>query len=96
MPGLEGAWRDNQEGTVHVIEWDGETYHVVSSVNDTRGVYDITFEYWDGVTFTFDYYVPPTGVTVTIQVTSVVGDVMYLDWWSANGNSGEDTFTRWP
>ena len=96
MPGLEGTWRDTAEGTDHTIVWDGDYYHVVSSINDERGVYDITYEYWDGVSFTFDYYVPASGVTVTIEVTSVDGDYMYLNWSSTNGNSGTDTFTRQP
>ena len=96
MPGLAGIWRDTAEGTTHTIVWDGEYYKVLSSINDERGTYDITYEYWDGSTFTFDYHVPQTDVTVTIQVISVSISSMDLNWSSTNGNSGTDTFTRLP
>lgn len=94
MPGLAGVWRDVAEGTVHTIEWTGSTYTVVRSVNDERGTYSVTEEDWDGSTFTWTYYVPQTDVSVTIEATSVSGNIMYLNWWSSNGNSGTDTFTR--
>lgn len=96
MPGLEGTWLDTAEGTTHTISWDGENYHVLSSINDERGTYTITYENWDGSTFTFDYYVPQTDVTVTIQVISVSSISMQLNWSSTNGNSGSDTFSRLP
>lgn len=96
MPGLEGVWRDTVEGTTHTIDWDGENYHVLSSINDERGTYNISYEYWDGSTFSFDYFVPQTEVTVTIQITSVNSSSMNLNWSSTNGNSGTDTFTRLP
>lgn len=94
MTGLAGTWRDEAEGTVHTIEWTGSTYKVVSSVNDERGKYDVTEQTWNGSTFTWVYYVPQTDVSVTIEATSVSGNTMYLNWWSSNGNSGTDTFTR--
>jgi hypothetical protein len=96
MPGLAGTWRDNAENTVHTIVWTGSTYHVVSSINDDRGAYDVSDETWDGSTFTWTYYVSQTDVSVTIEATSVSGNTMYLNWWSTNGNSGTDTFTREP
>jgi hypothetical protein len=96
MPGLAGAWRDDREGNVHTIEWNGRAYHVASSVNDENGAYDVTQEYWDGSAFTWTYYVPQTDVSVTLQATSVAEDLLYLSWWSTNGNSGTDVFTREP
>ena len=96
MPGLAGKWRDNAENTVHTIEWTGSTYNVVSTINDERGSYDVTEENWDGTTFTWAYYVEATDVTVTLQATSVSGNTMNLNWWSTNGNSGTDAFTREP
>jgi hypothetical protein len=94
MHGLVGVWRDTAEGTDHTIAWDGSSYHVTSSVNDDGSVNDITSEVWNGTTFTFDYYVRASGVTVTIQCTAVSGSSMYLNWSSTNGNSGTDIFTR--
>lgn len=96
MPGLAGNWRDTAEGTTHVIIWDGQDYQVISSINDARGVYDIVFQEWDGNTLIFNYYVPASGVTVTIEATMVIGNTLYVNWWSTNGNSGTDTFTRLP
>lgn len=95
MPGLAGKWRDNYEGTVHTIQWTGSTYRVVSSVNDTRGTYKITSEDWNGSTFTFVYSVPD-GADVTIECVRVRGDELDVNWWSTNGNSGQDVFTREP
>lgn len=95
MAGLAGKWRDNYEGTVHTIEWTGSTYRVTSSVNDTRGVYSILSEDWNGSTFTFIYSVPD-GADVTIECVRVRGDELDVNWWSTNGNSGEDVFTREP
>jgi hypothetical protein len=96
MTGLAGSWRDNAESTVHTIQWTGSTYHVVSTVNDTYGSYDVTSENWNGSTFTWVYYVAQNDVSVTIIATSVSGDNMYLTWSSTNGNSGTDIFTREP
>jgi hypothetical protein len=96
MPGLAGAWRDNAENTVHTIRWTGSTYDVVSSINDDRGAYEVTEENWDGTSFTWTYYVAVNDVSVTLEATSVSGDIMNLNWWSTNGRSGSDTFTREP
>ena len=93
MKGLAGSWRDNAEGTVHTIAWDGSTYTLTSSVNDERGSYDILSEDWNGSTFTFVYRVPD-GADVTIECVSVNGDNLDVNWSSTNGNSGTDTFTR--
>lgn len=95
MAGLAGKWRDNYEGTIHTIEWTGSTYRIVSSINDTRGVYSILSEEWNGSTFTFIYSVPD-GADVTIECVRVRGDELDVNWWSTNGNSGEDVFTRVP
>jgi hypothetical protein len=94
MRGLVGTWRDNAEGTNHTIAWDGHTYHVTNSVNDDGSINDITSESWNGSVFSFDYYVRASGVTVTINCTSVSGSSMYLTWSSTNGNSGTDIFVR--
>jgi hypothetical protein len=96
MSGLAGTWRDGVEGNTHTIEWDGRAYHAVSSVNDEHGAYQIAQEYWDGSAFTWTYYVPQTGVAVTIQAALVEGDILYLNWWSTNGRSGSDAFNRAP
>jgi hypothetical protein len=96
MTGLAGKWRDNAEATVHTIQWNGSTYHVVSSIDDTDGANTIVSENWDGSTFTWVYEVPGNGVQVTLQAYSVSGDNMYLNWSSSNGNSGTDVFTREP
>lgn len=93
MKGLAGKWRDTAEGTVHTIKWTGSTYTVTSSVNDTRGAYSILSEDWDGKTFTFVYSVPG-GADVTIECVSVSGSTLNVNWWSSNGNSGTDTFSR--
>jgi len=95
MPGLAGKWRDVYEGTVHTIVWTGTTYKVTSSVNDESGRYEILSEEWDGNTFTFVYRVPD-GADVTIECVSVRGDELDINWWSTNGNSGEDVFYREP
>lgn len=68
---------------------------VTSSVNDERGRYEILSEEWDGNTFTFVYRVPD-GADVTIECVSVRGDELDINWWSTNGNSGEDVFYREP
>ena len=94
MPGLAGVWRDTQENTVHTIEWNGTTYHVVSSIDDTHGNCPVTAESWNGTTFSWTYYVADTDVSVTIVATSVSGNSMYNNWSSTNGNSGTDIFTR--
>jgi hypothetical protein len=94
MLGLEGKWMDTQENTLHTIEWTGSTYHVVSSVDDTHGNCPVTSENWNGSTFTWTYYVADTDVSVTLEATSVSGSSMYNNWWSTNGNSGTDVFTR--
>jgi hypothetical protein len=94
MAGLAGVWRDNAENTVHTIEWNGTTYHVVSSIDDEHGNCPVTSEYWNGTTFSWTYYVADTDVSVTIVATSVSGSSMYNSWSSTNGNSGTDVFTR--
>jgi len=96
MTGLAGQWEDQAEGTIHTIEWNGDTYVVTSSVNNERGAYEVSDQVWDGSTFSWTYYVAESDVYVTIQAVSVSGDEMSLNWWSTNGNSGTDTFYRYP
>jgi hypothetical protein len=95
MPGLAGQWEDPLEGTIHTIEWNGDTYVVTSSVNPDNGTYAVSDQNWDGSTFTWTYYVAASDVSVTIQALSISGDTMSLNWWSTNGNSGQDTFNRY-
>ena len=96
MPGLAGKWRDTADNVVHTIQWSGSTYHIVSSISDADGQYSTSNEIWDGKTFTWTYYVTPTGVSVTIQATSVSGSSLDVNWWNDQGDSGTDTFTREP
>ncbi len=57
MTGLAGQWEDQAEGTIHTIEWNGDTYVVTSSVNNERGAYEVSDQVWDGSTFSWTYYV---------------------------------------
>jgi hypothetical protein len=93
MTGLAGTWLDSYENTTHTITWNGSAYSV-SSNNAERGNYSVSDVSWDGSTFTWTYYVAQNDVYVTIQAYQIDGDYMYLNWWSTNHNSGQDTFYR--
>jgi hypothetical protein len=95
IAGLEGQWEDQYETTVHTIEWDGSNYVVTDSTHPERGEYDIVEQSWDGSTLSWTYHVPD-GADVTLETISVDGDELFLNWWSSNGNSGTDTFLRYP
>ncbi len=95
IPGLAGRWEDQYELTVHTIEWDGTKYVVTESWNPDRGIYEILEQTWNGSALNWVYRVPD-GADVTLETISVTGDELYLNWWSTNGNSGQDTFLRYP
>jgi hypothetical protein len=95
IPGLAGQWEDQYELTVHTIEWTGTKYVVTESWNPDRGTYEILEQSWDGSSLNWVYRVPD-GADVTLETISVTGDELYLNWWSTNGNSGQDTFLRYP
>jgi hypothetical protein len=95
ITGLAGRWEDQYETTVHTIEWDGTKYVVTDATHPDRGNYSIIEQSWDGTTLTWTYRVPD-GADVTLETISVSGDELFLNWWSTNGNSGQDTFLRYP
>jgi hypothetical protein len=95
ITGLAGRWEDQYETTVHTIEWNGTKYVVTDSTHPDRGKYSIIEQSWDGTTLTWTYRVPD-GADVTLETISVSGDELFLNWWSTNGNSGQDTFLRYP
>ncbi|MBI4730604.1 MAG: hypothetical protein HY781_00430, partial [Chloroflexi bacterium] len=95
IPGLAGRWEDQYELTVHTIEWNGTKYVVTESWNPDRGIYEIIEQSWNGSVLNWVNRVPD-GADVTLETISVSGDELYLNWWSTNGNSGQDTFLRYP
>jgi len=95
IDGLAGQWEDQYELTVHTIEWDGSNYKVTGCSNPEKGTYSIVSQSWDGTTLTWTYQVPG-GADVGLSTVSVSGDELNVNWWSSNGNSGVDTFLRYP
>jgi hypothetical protein len=95
ISGLAGQWEDQYELTVHTIEWDGTKYVVTDATNPDKGTYEILEQSWNGSSLTWVYRVPD-GADVTLTTVSVSGNELNLTWSSTNGNSGEDTFLRYP
>jgi hypothetical protein len=95
ITGLAGRWEDQYELTIHTIEWDGTKYVVTDSTNPENGNYPVVSQSWNGSVLNWVYSVPG-GAEVTLETISVTGDELYLNWWSNNGNSGQDTFLRYP
>jgi len=95
MPGLAGRWRYPVTGFICTIDWDGARYVVRSCIDDDGEAFEIRASSWSAGTLSWTFYVPSTQYETSLQVSSLSGDELLLDW-HGTGGSGEITLSRAP
>jgi hypothetical protein len=99
LPGLAGKWIDPQADgskTVSTIAWQNGTYVVVSVINSTRGVNEVTKSSWSNGSLTW-VYCPASYYCISQVTVSLNGDALTVNWSRTDvQSSGTSVLKRQP
>ena len=99
MPGLAGKWIDPDSvngDTVSTIAWQNGTYVVVSVINSSRGVNEVTKSSWSNGVLTW-VYCPASYYCISQSTVSLNGDALTVNWSRTDvQSSGTSVLKRQP
>lgn len=96
-PSMAGKWQDPDAiGTDTTIAWQNGQYVVVSIINSSRGVNELTWSKYKNGVLSWEYC--PEGLhCITSSSISVTSDSLTANWyWTDGGNSGTTVYQRVP
>jgi hypothetical protein len=82
IPGLAGKWVDPDSvngDTVSTIAWQNGAYVVVSVINSTRGVNEVTKSSWSNGVLTW-VYCPASYYCISQSTVALNGDALTVNW----------------
>ncbi len=93
MPGLAGKWENPDTNDVFEIAWQNNQYVVLSATWEGTS-YTIDSQSWTGSSLIWSYYDTDLAVTVSLETTSLSGDILYVNWSLSDGTSGTAALNR--
>jgi hypothetical protein len=99
LPGLTGKWIDPDSvngDTVSTIAWQNGTYVVISVINSSRGVNEVTKSSWLNGVLTW-VYCPASYYCITQTTISLNGNALTVNWSRTDvQSSGTSVLQRQP
>lgn len=94
---MAGRWNDpDTPGTVTTIEEQNGEFVVVSVINPSRGVNELTWSTYENGVLRWEYC-PENMYCITSETVAVYDDTLVADWyWTEGGNGGTTYFERLP
>jgi hypothetical protein len=94
---MAGRWLDpDTSGTITTIEAQGDGFAVISIINPSRGLDELSWSSWEDGVLSWEYC-PPDMYCITSETVSVSEDTLVADWWWSDGGNGDTTyFSRVP